>query len=389
MIIGFDGSRAFVTQRTGTENYSFNLLTQLLHVDRKNVYKIYLRLPAEVIQTKPGIKAWLTHVTESLPRTQNFRLVLITNKRLWTQAGLAWELWQRTPDVLFIPAHTLPYIRKKSIKTVVTIHDLGYEYLPQYHKFPHRLWLNKSTEYAVAHADKLIAVSEATRDDLMRKLKAEEKKITVIYEGVGMRLDPASLVNSKWEVARTKYSVGTHYIIFVGTIQPRKNLIRLIQAFRQLVDDTAVKELYPKLQLILVGRKGWLDKAIYEEAEKQQIPDRVLFLGHVPDDEAATLVKSALCFAFPSLFEGFGIPILDSQSYGTPVLTSNQKPMTEVGGDAALYIDPLSVEAITQGLKKLVTDRKYAELLRQKGLQNVKRFSWEKAAKETLKVLES
>lgn len=389
MIIGFDASRAFVAQRTGTENYSFNLLTQLLQIDRRNAYKVYLRLPPEVVRSKEGIKTWLTQVADSLPTSQNFRLVLIRSKRLWTQFGLAKELWVRPPDVLFVPAHTLPYIRRRSIKTVVTIHDLGYEYLPQYHQFPHRLWLNRSTEYAVRRADKLIAVSEATRDDLIKKLSATPEKISVVYEGVGWKIEPASISLNQIEQARTKYSVLFPYVLFVGTIQPRKNLVSLIQAFHKVLQNAEVLKLYPSMRLILIGRKGWLNSSIYEEPARLGIDDKVVFLGHVPDSETAALMKSASCFAFPSLFEGFGVPILDAQSYGTPVITSNKKPMTEVGGTACEYVDPLSIDSIAQGLVRVLTDRRYAESLRQKGLQNVRRFSWEKAAKETLRVFES
>lgn len=389
MIIGFDASRSFVAQRTGTENYSYNLLTYLLQIDKKNVYKIYLRLPPEVVRTKEAIRIWLAQVTDSLPKQQNFRLVLIREKRLWTQWGLAKEIWQRPPDVLFIPAHTLPYIRKKRIKTVVTIHDLGYEYLPQYHQFPHRLWLNRSTEYAVKHADRLIAVSEATREDLVRKLGADEKKISVVYEGLGLRIDSNAISPGQVDQARTKYSVFSPYIVFVGTIQPRKNLIRLIQAFANLIQEPQISEMYPQLTLLFIGRKGWMNTGIYAEPERLGISDRVIFLGHVPDQETAAFLKGSLCFAFPTLFEGFGIPILEAQSYGAPVVTSAKKPMTEVGGTAAEYVEPLSVESIGAGLRKVLVDRKYAETLRQKGYKNITRFSWEKAARETLRVLES
>jgi len=389
MIIGFDASRAFVAQRTGTENYSYHLLTHLLQVDRKNAYKIYLRLPPEVVRTKESIKIWLSNVINGLPKTNNFRLILIRNRKFWTQIGLASELWRHPPNVLFIPAHTLPYIRRKSIKTVVAIHDLGYEYLPQYHQFPHRLWLNQSTEYAVKHARKLIAVSEATRDDLLSKLQAEEQKITVIYEGVGGKLDPATVSLTHIDQARTKYSVMDPFVLFVGTIQPRKNLVRLIQSFDLVLKDELVNSMYPKLKLVFIGKKGWLYAPIVEEPSRLGIEGRVEFLGHVSDSDTVALMKGAHCFAFPSLFEGFGLPILDSQAYGTPVVTSNKKPMTEVGGAACEYVDPLSIESIAQGIVHILTDRKYADSLRRKGLENVKRFSWAKAARETLRVLES
>lgn len=165
MVIGFDASRAFVEERTGTENYSYQLLKALLKIDRKNFYKIYVRsLPQD----------------EQLPKNATF--TVISWPRLWTQGGLALDCLKNPPDVLFIPAHTMPVIRRSNLKTVVTIHDLGAEYLPEYHQFPQKHYLNWSTVYAVKHATRIIAVSESTKRDLLTKLHCDGKKINVIYE---------------------------------------------------------------------------------------------------------------------------------------------------------------------------------------------------------------
>lgn len=386
MIIGFDASRAFVPERTGTENYSYNILVNLLQIDRRNAYKIYVRMPIK-IKGKKEISKWLESVRKKLPFTQNYRIIVIRNKRFWTQIGLAREIWKHPPDVLFVPAHTLPVIRKKKIKTVVTIHDLGFEFLPQYHQFPHKLWLNKSTEYAVKHASKLIAVSQATKDDLVNKLNADEKKISVVYEGVGWEELGKMHISKPGITILSHYGISSNYIFFLGTVQPRKNLVRLIQSFELLLKDKYVKDLYPDLQLVIAGKKGWLSDNIYIESEKIGISDKVKFLGHVPDRDAFTLLKGACCFAYPSLFEGFGIPIIESQFLGTPVVTSNKKPMTEVGGDGCEYVNPESVESIASGMKKVLIDSRYSLFIIKKGLANVKRFSWKKAAEETLNVL--
>ncbi len=399
MIIGFDASRAFISERTGTENYSYNILVNLLQTDRRNAYKIYLRLPAELLDKraeemyqgksqKERVTQWVETVRKQLPPTQNYRLIVIKNKWLWTQVGLARELWKYPPDVLFVPAHTLPVVRKKKIRTVVTIHDLGYEYLPQYHQFPQKLWLNRSTEYAVKHADRLIAVSEATKEDLVGKLKADEKKISVIYEGFGWDSFNKQNIQKPGITLLSHYSLDSDYILFIGTIQPRKNLVRLIQAFSQVIQSSLVQEQMPKLQLALAGKKGWLHEDIFAESARSGVADRVKFLGHVPDAEAISLLKGAKVFVFPSLFEGFGIPIIEAQSVNTPVVTSRKKPMTEVGGDGCEYVDPESPEDIARGINKVLGDRLYADSLRKKGLVNVQRFSWKKAGDETLRVLE-
>lgn len=164
MRIGIDASRAFILQPTGTENYSLYLIKALAKIDRKNTYTLYVRRPLNALPP-------------------NFHFKIIPWPYLWTQLGLALECLIHPPDVLFIPAHTMPLIRRPRLKTVVTIHDLGAEFLPEYHQYPQKLYLNKSTKYAVAHAVRIIAVSKSTKRDLIAKLGADAKKISVIYEG--------------------------------------------------------------------------------------------------------------------------------------------------------------------------------------------------------------
>ncbi|MEM3063226.1 MAG: glycosyltransferase, partial [Nitrososphaerota archaeon] len=167
MVIGFDASRAFDAAPTGTENYSYYLLKSLVEVDLVNKYRIYLRSKLSQVGSKLG----------ELPA--NFELVEIKQRRLWTQVGLAWECFTNPPDLLFIPAHTLPVFRKSSLKTVVTIHDIGAEFLPQYHTYPSKIYLNMSTTYAVRNADRIIAVSKSTRKDLIEKVGANPAKVEV------------------------------------------------------------------------------------------------------------------------------------------------------------------------------------------------------------------
>lgn len=382
MIIGFDASRAFVFKRTGTENYSFNILVNLLQMDKKNVYKVYLRLPEEIRESKTKINEWLHNIKINLPLASNYQLVLLKNKRLWTQMGLARELWIRTPDVLFVPAHTLPIIRKHKMKTVVTIHDLGYEYLPQYHQFPQKIWLTWSTRYAVKFADRLIAVSNATKLDLINKLKAVSSKIFVVYEAYNEKLYAKAEYN-KIHATQDKFSIVGEYLFFVSTIQPRKNVLNIIKSFNLVLNK------YPNLKLVLVGKKGWLSDHVYAEPEKLDIAGKVFFLGHVDDPDTICLMSGAKMLLYPSLFEGFGLPILEAQACGIPVITSNFDPMMEVGGDACLYVDPNSVDKIAEGIIKVLDNQQFANNLVRSGFQNIKRFSWKKAAEETLVVLQS
>lgn len=331
MVIGFDGSRAFLDERTGTENYSYQLLKALQKLDRKNRYVVYTR------KTIP----W---------------------KRFWTQGGLALQTFKDNLDLLFVPAHTLPLIRRPGLKTVVTVHDLGSEYLPQMHQLKQRLYLAFMQKYQLKTATKLIAVSKATKEDLIEKIGINPSRIGVVHEGV----DKALFKPTKAEAL--VYSLKPYYL-FVGTIQPRKNLERIIEAAARI-----------EKRLVIVGSKGW--------GRDIKMRGNVAFLGRVEDKQLPALYSGAIALVFPSLFEGFGLPILEAQACGCPVITSNTSSMPEVGGKGVIYVNPYSVESIENGMVKIMNSDLRFKIIKA-GFENVKRFSWEKCARETLKVLES
>lgn len=362
-------------ERTGTENYSYYLLMELLKLEQGHTFRLYLR-PGDNI-----VNEWVKRIKEVLPNTGNFELIVVRPSRLWTQIGLAWELWRNPVDILFIPAHTLPILRPKKIKTVVTIHDLGYEYLPQYHQFPHKLWLTYFTEYAAHHADKVIAVSEATKEDLVRKFDVPDSRIEVIYEG----FVPRSAHAYDPKIILQQYKIQKPYLVFVGTVQPRKNLERAVEALAMVKKH----EEFKALGLVIIGKNGWLSEPIYTAPKRFGVEEAVTFLGYVPEEDAQVIWKNAEATFFATLFEGFGIPILESQAMGVPVITSNRKPFTEVGGEMCVYVDPESADDIARGLVKCLTDRELRAHLIMGGEENIKKFSWQKAAEETLKVLES
>jgi len=352
MLIGIDASRAFVKDKTGTENYSLELIKALLKLGEGQKYQFRLYV-------KGGAR-----VDKEIKDEGNVEVVEINWPRLWTQGGLALECLKRPPDVLFIPAHTLPVIRKSDLKTVVTIHGLEYEYLPEYYKFPQSLYLNKSTEYAVRQADRLIAVSKWTKSQLVERLGADKKKIKVIYEGIGERFLKAKEygVNKKMmRQVKYKYGLKDKYILFVGTIQPRKNLERLIEAFSLLTTRTN----FAKTdfgELVIAGKWGW-------------------------EADLAGVYAGAELFVWPSLMEGFGLPVLEAMMMGVPVVTSNRGALPEVVGKAGLQIDPEKVEELAKAMELVMENKELREGLVEKGYGNVKRFSWEKAAKETWQVL--
>ncbi len=393
MKIGFDGSRAFFNNKTGTENYSFQLLKHLAKIDSKNQYIIYLR---PLASQGPALQGWPT----------NFHFTMIPYSRLWTQFGLAQQTFKDKIDVLFVPAHTLPLIRKPGLKTVVTVHDLGAEYLPQTHQLKQRVYLKLITDFQLKSAGYLIAVSRNTKDDLVKKVHINPNKITVIYEGYDktafkpLKTDELKDTLNYYDLERDRY------FLFVGTIQPRKNLERLIKAFANFLAGGAsrgapyfyygageqqdpLKPRTKKIQLILTGSKGWLSEEIYELPKKLGIENQVKFLGYVPDKNLPALYSGATALLFPSLFEGFGLPLLEAMACGTPVLTSNLSSMPEISGKAALLVDPYSEEQIAQGINRLFYDQKLKNQLKKLGIAQAQKYSWERCAEETLKLLEA
>ncbi|MBI2597090.1 glycosyltransferase family 4 protein [Candidatus Daviesbacteria bacterium] len=415
MTIGFDGSRAFGQNKqssswneqssswneqssswneqssswnkTGTENYSYQLLKALAKIDNKNSYIVYLR-PDVVIpgfsSVVPNVVMFARNDQEDWP--ENFQFRVIPWPRFWTQGGLALQTFKDKLDVLFIPSHTLPLIRKRGLKTMITVHDLGSEYLPSMHQIKQRLYLSFMQKYQLKTASKIIAVSKATKLDLINKIGIKSDKITVVYEGYDEK-------RFKIQDLRFKNDIKVNslrYFLFVGTVQPRKNLERVIRAFSTHLEGEKMQlHLRGGLKLLIAGSKGWLSDEIYKLPKKLGIEDKVKFLGYVPDEKLAYLYKGAIALVFPSLFEGFGLPILEAQACSCPVITSNLSSMPEVAGKGAILVNPYSVDDIVRGMVQVQSSKFKVQSLIKAGLQNVKRFSWEKAARETLKVLSS
>lgn len=374
MVIGFDGSRAFTKNRTGTENYSYQLLKHLSYIDHVNTYYVYLR---------PG-----TNISEKWP--ENFVFKVLNYKYLWTQVGLSLQTFKDPLDLLFTPAHTTPLITKPGLKTLITVHDLGAEYLPQTHQLKQRLYLNLMTHYQLKKATHLIAVSESTKLDLTRKIGIKPSKVSVTYEGFNnenFKVLPKEQVSNKLREFDIEYR---KYFFFVGSIQPRKNLERLIRAYHQAIHngDFVSKNSKDLPKLVLAGGKGWLADEIYALPTKLNIKDKVIFLGYVKDSDLPYLYNGAIALLFPSLFEGFGLPVLEAFACCCPVLTSDSSSLPEVAGDGAILVDPRSIDSISKGIVTITNENNRKDLTK-KGLRQLKKFSWDRCARETLDVISS
>ncbi|MGQ9628445.1 MAG: glycosyltransferase family 4 protein [Anaerolineae bacterium] len=362
MLIGIDASRAVLPQRTGTENYSLHLIRHLLALGGGHRYRLYFNNAPE---------------PEFFPAGAELKVMPFP--RLWTHLRLSWEMARQRPDLLFIPAHILPLVHPK--RSVVTVHDLGYLHYPQSHRTLDRLYLDLSTRYNARAAGHLIAVSQATKRDLVERYGVQDEKITVIYSGRDESLHP---LEDKGAIAAIKrrYGIEGDYILYLGTLHPRKNLVRLIEAY-QIVRRSGREE-----KLVIAGKKGWLYEGIFRRVEELNLKGWVLFPGYVERESMAALFSGARLFVLPSLYEGFGLPILEAMSCGTPVVCAGVSALPEVAGDAALLVDPLDVEEMAEAMRRALEDESLRAGLREMGLRRARSFSWEKCARETLAVLE-
>ncbi len=362
MVIGIDASRAERAESTGTENYSFNLIRHLAQIDKINSYILYFR---------KKLKNELA--SESLGA--NFKNRIISCPVLWTHCGLSAEMLFNSPDTLFVPAHVLPIIHPKN--SIVTIHGLEYEYCPENYTYLSRNYLRQSTIFSAKNARKIIVPSENTGKDLVKFYKINPDKIAAIPHGVA---EYPAMAGEKKETGNN----GERHILFIGRLEARKNISRLVEAFNIFKEkNSAVKN----VKLVLAGKRGVgfdkIRKTIVDSAYRSDI----ILKGYVSETEKNKLLKNALVFAYPSLYEGFGLPILEAQSMGAPVLTSNASSIPEVAGEGAVLIDPESVGEIANALTSLTVNSDLRKKVIASGFHNIKRFSWEKCARETLKIL--
>ncbi|CAN5553491.1 glycosyltransferase family 1 protein [soil metagenome] len=375
MLIGIDASRALRTQRTGTERYSLEIIRHLLLLPAAAQHQ--WRLYVDVIPTETLFPAQTPGAAQL-----NVEICYLPARRLWTHVVLAREVMQRKPDLLFIPAHVLPFVlpSHRLPPSVVTVHDLGYHYFPEAHPRLQQLYLQVSTRWSAIAATHLIAVSQATASDLTKFYGTAPDKIQVVHEASMSEQSAHSAAAN----VRQQYNLSRPYALFVGTLQPRKNLVRLIQAYAKLSGTETID-----WDLVLAGGGGWLYQSLSTLINELGLAERIHLIGYVSDADLPALYASATFFCFPSLFEGFGLPVLEAQRYGAPVMTANNSSLPEIAGDAAILVDPLDIDAIADAMLRLSQDEALRQKLITAGYANVKRFSWEKAARETLAVLET
>lgn len=374
MVIGIDASRAFVSDRTGTENYSYHLINEMLRLPESKTHTFILFI-------RPN-----STLPNELVGYSNVIVKEVKWRYLWTQLGLAWETWQNPAiRVLWVPAHTLPVMRNPRIKTMVTIHGLEYQWLPEYKNLLQRWYLPLSTMYAAKYADKLIAVSQFTAKQLVKELHTNSKNIKVVYEGVAIHTPSVKGVHTPGVLDR--YGLQSKkYILFVGTIQPRKNLPALIAAYALLSREL------PDYKLVIAGGVGWMAGDTFRAIAQQQVLDKVILTGRVSQAVLDQLYAGAAVYVQPSITEGFGLPILEAMKYGVPVVSSDGGALTEVVGSAGSVVPlrgntSIFINQLAREMRRVVGESAKRKKMIAAGKKRARSFSWSKAAKDTLQVL--
>lgn len=368
MLIGIDANEANVARRVGIGEYAFELLWQFSRYQKSDIrFQIYLKDPP------------LSHMPE---QTQGWKYVLVKPGTLWTQIGLPLYLYMHLPrpDVFFTPSHYAP--RMSPVPTVISIMDLSYIHFPELFAKKDLYQLQNWTKYSAKHATKVFTISQASKNDILHEYQKASEDVIVTYPGIRAGSYIQRTTNMK-ELEK-KFGIKGNYILFVGTLQPRKNIARLIEAFGLVVQHKGTKD----VELVIVGKKGWLYDDILQAPRKFAVEEKVKFLDFVSDEDLPGLYQHALCYVLPSLYEGFGLPVLEAMQYGTPVITSNVSSLPEAGGDAAVYVDPTNTKDIASKIQTVITDKNLRADMSKKGFEHIKKFSWEKAAKQTLEVLE-
>lgn len=363
MIIGIEAERANLPQKTGVEVYAAELIRHLAKIDQTNQYVLYFR-------TKP--QAWFYQ----LPK--NFRIKVMPFPKFWTQIRLSWEMLMHPVDVLLILASVLPFIHPK--KSIFTAHDIAWRFFPEAFTPFMRNYLEFSIKSAARSAAQIIAVSSSTKNDLVKHYRLPESKVTVIPLAGGEQFRPQAYEQA--QIVLDKYNLTYQkYLLFVGTLQPRKNLLKLLEAYQILTSRYRLEE-----KLVIVGKRGWLWKPIL--AKIQSTPG-VAYLDQVTDEDLPSIIAGASVLTLPALYEGFGLPPLEAMASGVPVVVSNVSSLPEVVGAAGVLVDPNSADSIAEGLLQVLTDKNLRAQMIERGLRQAAKFSWERTASETKALLET
>ncbi|MHB0858259.1 MAG: glycosyltransferase family 4 protein [Anaerolineae bacterium] len=366
--VGIDYTAA-IRQSAGIGRYTRGLVRALAELDHESSYVLFSAGKDPVEEVWPG-----NFRLRAMPFSDRHMAIVWQRLRL----PLPVELFTGRVEIFHSPDFVLPPVA--GARTVLTVHDLSFMRYPECSSPPLLAYLMGAVPRSVRRADMVLADSESTRRDLIELLGTDPARVVVVYPGAEDRFRPGGDPVLDQAVL-DRYGIQSPYILGLGTLQPRKNFRRLIEAF----DMVRRRDKVPH-QLVIGGGKGWLYDDIFQMIERLGLQDRVRMIGFVRDDDLPALYRRAAMFAFPSLYEGFGFPVLEAMGCGTPVVTSNTSSLPEAAGDAALLVPPEDVGALAESIGRLLQDQGLGADLREKGLRQVHRFTWRAAAEQLLEI---
>jgi glycosyltransferase involved in cell wall biosynthesis len=393
MKIGIDYTAA-VWQGAGIGRYTRELIRAI--IEQGGEFEYVLFYAAGGLQPDSLYLADLAQLRTTHPNVASAPIPLSPRRltQLWQRlrVPLPVELFTGRIDLLHAPDFVLPPTRAR---TLLTIHDLSFLVHPECHLPSMVRYLSSAVPRSVRRADAVLADSEATRRDLVRLLATDPARVTIVYPGVAPRFRPLPLAET--EPLAQRLSLPEHFLLFVSTIEPRKNLVRLLEAFalllgeigeigdwRLAIDSSNPQSPISNLHLVIAGRRGWLYEDVFAAIERLGLGGRVRVLDFVDDNDLPALYNLAWAFAYPSIYEGFGLPALEAMACGTPVITANNSSLPEVVGDAALLAPAEDVVALAEALGRATTDEALRARLRIAGPQRAQQFTWQRAAQQVL-----
>jgi glycosyltransferase involved in cell wall biosynthesis len=368
MRIGID-AHAIGGQLTGNETYIKNLILALAEIDQANDYVLFFTRPELARQWTGRFPNFQVHRLR--PHTPYIRIPF----------SLPLALYRTGVDLLHVQYTAPPWCPKP---VVATIHDLSYEHFPELFTARERFFFKRTILHTARQAAAVLTGSEYSRQDIAQTYHVPPEKVIVTPYGFNQAFQPVR-DSIKIEAIKKKYQIEQAYLLTVGNLQPRKNLPRLIRAYtrlREQVDDF-------HHQLVIVGKKAWLFEPVLREARHSRYVTDIIFTDYVPEEDLPILYSGATVFVYPSLFEGFGLPVLEAMACGAPVITSNTSSLPEVVGDAGIMIDPHDEQALAVAIQRIVADARRRAHLSEQGLQQAQKFSWRRTAELTLRTYEA
>ncbi|OIO51858.1 MAG: hypothetical protein AUJ11_01345 [Parcubacteria group bacterium CG1_02_44_65] len=364
--------------RTGVEEYVINLLSHLFLIESEIQYKLFYN----AYRKNELSFEWPLRRNVEL---KNFKIpnrLFFVSARYFNQPKI--DRLLGGVDAYFNP-HFFGAPVSSRCRKIMTVHDLSFEYFPEFFSWRKRLWQKflMRTKKEARSADKIIAVSQSTKSDLVNLYGINEEKISVIYSGVGEQFQPISFEQNQPPAAgdiKRKYNLPSDFILYFGAIEPRKNIVGLINAFEVLREKHRIK-------LVVAGDKGWLYRDIFKTAKESKYRNDIVFTGFIEEKDKPCLYALAKLFVYPSFFEGFGFPPLEAMAGGVPTIVSNSSSLPEVVGESALMIDPNNIDELSWAMEMALTDSELRKYLIKKGIEQAKKFSWDECAKKTLAVL--